>query len=86
MKMAVAQLTVKEDLCRRIMELSDDRAEQALDFIHDFEAYEPNEETIKVLEDSETGRNLLGPYDTLEDMFKDFGINVDPQANNSVQK
>ena len=84
--MTVAQLTVKEDLCRRILDLPVETVEWFSQYLDDLEAYEPNEETIKVLEDSEAGRNLLGPYDTLENMFKDFGINVEPQANNSLQK
>jgi hypothetical protein len=86
MKMTVAQVTVKEDLCRRILDLPVETAEWLSQRLDDYEAHEPNEETIRVLEDSEAGRNLLGPYDTLEDMFKDFGINVDPKAYNSVQK
>ena len=84
--MTIAQTTERETLYLRILELPDEDFGLVKQYVDDLEAHEPNEETIKVLEDSEAGRNLLGPYDTLEDMFKDFGINVDPQAYNSVQK
>jgi hypothetical protein len=77
MKMTVAQVTMKEDLCRRIMSLPAETVDRLSRCLDDLEAYEPNEETIRVLEDSEAGRNLLGPYATLEAMFRDFGIDVD---------
>ncbi|MDR1875308.1 MAG: hypothetical protein LBQ90_09910 [Synergistaceae bacterium] len=84
--MTVAQLTVKEDLCRRILDLPVDSAARVLEFVNGLEEHEPNKETIRVLEDSEAGRNLLGPYNTLEDMFKDFGIHVDASSHYSVQE
>ncbi|GHS99565.1 hypothetical protein AGMMS50276_23420 [Synergistales bacterium] len=31
-----------------------------------------------VLTVREAGRNLIGPYDSLENMFKDFGIDINP--------
>jgi hypothetical protein len=40
------------------------------------ESHEPNEETAAVLRDCEAGRNLLGPYDSIEEMFRDFGIDI----------
>jgi hypothetical protein len=70
MKMAVAQLTVKEDLCRRIMELPDDDAEQVLDFVRDFEAHEPNEETVRVIKESMNPKNLIGPFHTVEALME----------------
>ena len=32
-----------------------------------------NEETLKAIRDARAGKNLLGPYKSAEDMFKDFG-------------
>jgi hypothetical protein len=84
--MSPAQIAARKALYRKIRGLSASRAEQVLEFIDDLEGHEPNEETIRVLKDSEDGRNLLGPYDTLEDMFKDFGIDVDAQPDCSFQK
>jgi hypothetical protein len=52
----------------------------AKNILNEDEGDEPNEETIKVLEDIEAGRNLLKPYPTLEAMFKDFNIDVDSRA------
>jgi hypothetical protein len=34
----------------------------------------PNEETLKAFRDIEEKRDLLGPYATAEEMFRDFGI------------
>ncbi|GHV48302.1 hypothetical protein FACS1894204_12490 [Synergistales bacterium] len=76
--MTTATLGRRESLIRRVRELPDSVIESVIEFIDDTEGYEPNEETVKVLEDSEAGRNLIGPYDSLENMFKDFGIDVNP--------
>jgi hypothetical protein len=83
--MTAAQLTVKEDLCRRIMELPDDRAEQVLAFVRDFEAHEPNDETVKAIKESMDPKNLLGPYNSVEEMFEDFGIDVDIKSLQGLQ-
>jgi hypothetical protein len=40
------------------------------------ESHEPNEETEAVLRDCEAGRNLLGPYHSIEEMLDDFEIDV----------
>jgi hypothetical protein len=85
MKMTVAQLTIKEDLCRRILDLPDDSAAQVLEFVRDFEAHEPNEETIRAIEESMNPENLLGPYSSVEEMFEDFGIHVDAQTIKNLQ-
>jgi hypothetical protein len=72
MKMTVARLTVKENLCRRILDLPVETAEQLLRYLDGLEAHEPNEETVKVLEDSEAGRNLSKVYDNVEEMLSDL--------------
>jgi hypothetical protein len=33
------------------------------------EFHEPNEETAAVLRDCEAGRNLIGPFNTIEDLM-----------------
>jgi hypothetical protein len=47
MKMPVAQLTVKEDLCRRILDLPAETAERLSQYLDDLETHKPNEETIR---------------------------------------
>jgi hypothetical protein len=74
----------REELLQIVRNLSDDKLAAILKFAKDVLAAdksdEPNEETIKVLEDIEAGRNLLGPYLSLEAMFEDFGIDVDSRT------
>jgi hypothetical protein len=67
MKMAVAQLTVKEDLCRRILDLPIETAEHLSRYLDDLEGHEPNEETIAALRESSDMRNLIGPFHNMED-------------------
>jgi hypothetical protein len=43
MKMTVAQLTMKETLCRRILDLPIEIVEQLSQCLDDLEAHEPNE-------------------------------------------
>jgi hypothetical protein len=38
---------------------------------------EPNAETLAAFRDIEEKKNLLGPYSSAEEMFRDFGVNVD---------
>jgi hypothetical protein len=85
MKMTVAQLTVKEDLCRCILNLPAETAEWFSQCLGDFEAHEPNEETVKAIEESMNPENLLGPYNSVEEMFEDFGIHVDAQYIKNLQ-
>jgi hypothetical protein len=69
MKMTVTQLTVKEDLCRRILDLPIDSATQVLEFVRDLEGHEPNEETAKILRESEAGINVIGPFHNMNDFM-----------------
>jgi hypothetical protein len=71
------QIAAKKTLYRRFRNLSENDAKQVMRFIDDLEAYEPNEETIEVLEDIEARRNMVGPFNSLEAMLSDFGINAD---------
>jgi hypothetical protein len=53
--MAVAQTTMKEELYRRILDLPDEAIEQVSRYVCDFEAHEPNEETIAAMLEAEAG-------------------------------
>ncbi|WP_169940144.1 hypothetical protein [Campylobacter sp. RM15925] len=35
-----------------------------------YEEYEPNEETLKAIKDIEEGKNLIGPFNNLDDLMK----------------
>ncbi|GHS96316.1 hypothetical protein AGMMS50276_14490 [Synergistales bacterium] len=52
-----------------VHELPDSAVESVTEFIDDTERHEPNEETVKVLEDSESGRNLIGPFHNMNDFM-----------------
>lgn len=65
--MADAQISIKKDIYRRVHRLSDNKATQVLAFIDSLEEHEPNEETIRIIEDVEAGRNLIGPFLNMED-------------------
>jgi hypothetical protein len=43
----------------------------------DIDTYEPNAETLEAFRDIEEKKNLLGPYSSVREMFRDFGVNVD---------
>jgi hypothetical protein len=70
--MIAAQVSERELLCHRILAMPDKDFNLVKECIDDLEAHEPNEETIKVLEDSETGRNLSKVYDDVEEMLSDL--------------
>jgi hypothetical protein len=70
MKMPVAQLTAKEDLCRRILDLPLETVEWLSECLDDYEAHEPNEETIKAIKESMDPQNLIGPFHTVEALME----------------
>jgi hypothetical protein len=74
--MTTATLDRRESLIRRVHELSDSMIESVIAFIDDTEGHEPNDETIRAIEESMDPENLLGPYNSVEEMLKDFGINA----------
>lgn len=39
-----------------------------------FDVAIPNAETQKVLRDADAGRNLLGPFEDVDEMFRELGI------------
>ena len=79
--------TEREELAQMVRDLPDDKVIAALGFVRNLcdDGRMPNAETIKILKDSEAGRNLLGPYHNPEEMFRDFGIDVDTRANHGIQ-
>ena len=76
----------REELVNIVRNLPDDKVKVVLGFMRDFDDddHMPNAETIKVLKDSEAGRNLLGPYHSVEEMIRDFGIDVDTRTNHGI--
>ena len=79
--MTPTQIVTRKDVYRRVRNLPDNKLPQVVTFIDSLEEYEPNEETVAVLRNIEAGRNLLGPYKDLNDMFQDFGLDVDAKPN-----
>ena len=73
--MTTTQIAVRESLCRRILDLSDEEIGLLEHYVSDLEGHEPNEETIAAFRESENLDNLK-TYKTLEDMFEDFGIKI----------
>ena len=67
--MAVAQISVKESLCRRILDLSDEEIGLVERYVSDLEGPEPNEETVAaILEGDELAKiycsRFVGNEDT----------------------
>ncbi len=56
----------------RVGNLSNDEAQQVIEFIDSMTGHEPNEETIQVIRDIEAGRNLSRPYSDINEMMKDI--------------
>ena len=79
-------LAERDELEQAIRSLPDEQVQVVLKFVRDLEGEEhtPNAETIRVLRESDAGRGLLGPYHSMEEMFKDFGIHVDARTHNGV--
>jgi hypothetical protein len=75
--MPATQTIDKETLCQKILHMSDIAAKQAVDSVGCPESHEPNEETAAVLRDIDARRNMVGPFNTFEEMLRDFGIDVD---------
>ncbi|MCL2060885.1 MAG: hypothetical protein FWH01_17810 [Oscillospiraceae bacterium] len=71
----VTQTAVRESLCRRILDLTDEEIDLVEGYVSDLEAHEPNEETIAAFIESEN-LDRLPIYDNLENMFEDFGIKI----------
>ena len=68
--MTVAQIAVRESLCRRILYLSDEEVGLLERYVRDLEGHEPNERTVKAIEDSLNPANLVGPFSTVESLME----------------
>ena len=72
--MTAAQTAERETLYRRILELPESKFCRVVEFVDTIQddgydpdaAHEPNEETARVLRDSEAGLNLVGPFHSVE--------------------
>ncbi len=71
--MTATQIAARKSLYKRLRNLSDYDARQVLDFIDTLEEHEPNEETIKAIEDSYKPENLI-ECDDIDDMFEKCGV------------
>ena len=67
--MTKAQIAERKNLYRRIRSLPDSRVAQVVELVDSLEEYEPNEETIKILKDSQEGRNVIGPFRNMNDFM-----------------
>ena len=68
--MAVAQITVRESLYRRILDLPDEKIGLLERYVSDLEGHEPNERTVKAIEESLNPANLIGPFNTVESLIE----------------
>ena len=61
----------REELQQIVENLPDEKVSEALLLIRNFcdEEHEPNEETIKVLKDSQERRNVIGPFHNMNDFM-----------------
>ena len=82
--MTAPATATKETLYDKIRGLSDSEATQVINFIDSLDEHEPNEETAAVLRESDAGLNLIGPFNSLEEMFRDFGIDADTKSYERV--
>ena len=60
----------RETLCRRILELPDEEFGWVSRYVDDLEGHEPNERTIKAIEESFDPANLVGPFSTIEALIE----------------
>ena len=61
----------RDELCQLIQMLPDEKISEALLLIKDFidEEHIPNEETATALRESADMRNLIGPFNNMEDFM-----------------
>ncbi len=74
----------RQELIRLVQILPDDKVEPVLWTIEDY--LEPDEETREAIEDTMTGRNLIGPFDSVEDFMAAMLSDDDEVQNLSVKK
>jgi hypothetical protein len=74
-EMTATQIAARKNLYRRFRALPEEAAAKVLCYIDSLESHEPNEETLAAFRESENLDNLPS-YETLEEMFEDFGIKI----------
>jgi hypothetical protein len=67
--MTTKQIADRKTLYRRFRSLSDSEAARVIEFIDDLEGDEPNEETARILRESEAGINMIGPFHNMNDFL-----------------
>jgi len=76
MTTTVTKTAAKESLYERILNLSEEEFGLVERYVNDIGGYEPNEETIKAIEESYNPENLIECAD-IQDMFKKCGVKCD---------
>jgi hypothetical protein len=71
--MTTAQMTERETLYRKIVELPDEGVKMVIQYIDGLETHEPNEETIAAFKEAENLDNLTTCTD-LMDMLEKCGV------------
>ena len=79
--MTTTQIAEREALYQKILGLPDSVDARVMDFIDsivvdDIDEHEPNAETLEAMREAEHPERLKS-YSSIEEMFKDFGVNVD---------
>ncbi|GHV32139.1 hypothetical protein FACS1894167_15040 [Synergistales bacterium] len=79
--MTTAQMIDRKSLYHKVCGLSDGEAARVVALIDSFKRYdidehEPSAETIAAFREAEHPENLKS-YTSIEEMFRDFGVNVD---------
>ena len=60
----------REEIVRRVRSLPDEKLPAVLLFIEDLEGHEPNEETIRAIQESLDPANLVGPFNSIEALME----------------
>ena len=68
--MTSTQTIERESLCQRILNLPEEEVGLVERYVNDLEGHEPNERTIKAIEESLDPANLIGPFNTVESLME----------------
>ena len=80
--MTTTQISKRKAIYRKIRGLPDSAAARVMEFIDnlvidDIDEHEPNAETLEAMHEAEHPERLKS-YSSIEEMFRDFGVNVNP--------
>jgi hypothetical protein len=70
--MPATKTVTKEELFSRIDRLSPPELAHVAELVNSLEEHEPNEETIRAMEDVKAGRNLSKIYNDVDEMINDL--------------